>query len=111
MILEPVTNERAATMQKGDTVVSPFSVTPYMPLRVSEVQSSPTGRVMVRIGTLVGTAQLSGSWSPATAFWFPPAGCKWSPRRAQWMSADGVVWVRPTLADLGIARGEDGFLP
>lgn len=119
MILERVTNEQAATIGQGDYVVSPYSAQPFMPLRVSEVQSSPTGRVMLLIHSIAGVSQMTGGWSPATAFWFPPAGYKWNRAMLQWEQRTGVgtegekteKWPRPTLADLGITRGEEGFLP
>ena len=101
MVLERLTSERAQRLEAGDTLVSPYSSWPFAPLRITEIQTSPTGRTMVRTRAVAGKA---GPWTLATNYWLPPQGYKWSQARHQWERTDTdgnhVRWQRPTMAEL-----------
>lgn len=109
-MLTRVTNERAAKLQKGDHVVSPFSSPPFAPLAVTQTTRSPTGeRVFLRLGRIKGVSQIPDGWALATNFWLPPEGHKFNRMTWKWESPGGH-WKPPTLAELGITRDADGFL-
>lgn len=109
-MLPRITNEQAAKLQKGDHVVSPFSSPPFAPLAVTQTTRSPTGeRVFLRLGRIKGVSQIPDGWAPATSFWLPPEGYRFN--RLHWVwESNGVRWLPPTLADLGITRDADGFM-
>jgi hypothetical protein len=108
-MIERITSARAQGLDKGDIVVSPFTAPAFAPLRISAVIRSPTGeRMFVKIARVAGVSQRPDGWALATNFWFPPQGFTFDRSRWCW-ERSGALWKRPTLSELGLERGDDGF--
>lgn len=72
-----MTTDAAHTIRKGAYIMHYASNPPYRPLRVTQVEQTHTGRVMLRF------ASLRNAWLPATEYARPKAS--WRAFRGWWV--------------------------
>lgn len=76
-----MTREAAETMRAGQYVMHKASSPVCRPLRVTQVERTSTGRVMLRFATL------GGAWCPATEYARPLVSWKADPIEGGWYTS------------------------